>query len=356
MKANDYVDRNGVDGVQTEHHEIIVLDFGGQYNQLIARRIRELGVYSELLPHTTTAETLRERQPKGIILSGGPHSVHDDDAPWYDKQLFELGIPILGLCYGMQLLAAHFGGVVERALHREYGKADIRLEEEPSDILQGVPDALPVWMSHGDLVKDVPRDFQVDAVSPSCPVAAMSHPERLLYGIQFHPEVRHTEKGMTMLQNFAVNICQCRTDWTMAHFVEEEKAKIKQAVGDSQVICALSGGVDSSVAATLVHEAIGDQLTCIFVDHGLLRQGETESVLDMFSKQLDMNIVHVDAKDRFLNKLAGVSDPEQKRKIIGNEFIYILKKKQKIKAHRLSRPRHIVHRYYRKWDRYSGDD
>ncbi|HET7615496.1 MAG TPA: glutamine-hydrolyzing GMP synthase [Bacillales bacterium] len=307
-----------------DHEEIIVLDFGGQYNQLIARRIRELGVFSELLPNTTTVEQIKGRAPKGIIFSGGPNSAYGEGAPRCDEALFELGIPILGICYGMQLMTLHFGGNVERAVHREYGKADIRIEQnDRPGLFKGVSDNATVWMSHGDLVKAPPEGFVTDATNPSCPVAAMSDPERKLYGVQFHPEVRHTDQGMDMLRNFVFDVCGCKGDWTMANFIEEQVGEIRAAVGERNVLCALSGGVDSSVAAALVHEAVGDRLTCIFVDHGLLRKGEADSVMKTFSEKFKMNVIKVDAKDRFLSKLEGVSDPEQKRKIIGNEFIYV---------------------------------
>lgn len=307
-----------------QHDQILVLDFGGQYNQLIARRIRELGVYSQLLPHTTSAAAIKEIAPKGIILSGGPYSVHDADAPHFDADLFALDIPILGICYGMQLMGFHFGGDVERAVHREYGKAQIQQSSAGGrGLFADVPEALSVWMSHGDLVQTPPSGFVSDASSASCPVAAMRDEARKLYGLQFHPEVRHSEHGMDILQQFVIAACGCQADWTMAHFVDEEVDKIREAVGDRQVLCALSGGVDSSVAAALVHQAIGDQLTCIFVDHGLLREGEAESVMDTLAAKLQIRVIKVDAQSRFLAKLSGVADPEQKRKIIGNEFIYI---------------------------------
>lgn len=311
--------------MQKQHDQIVVLDFGGQYNQLIARRVRELGVFSELLPHTTTVEKIKEIAPKGIIFSGGPNSVYGEGAPRCDEQLFELGIPILGICYGMQLMTHHFKGGVERAVHREYGKATIQVERSGKATLFGnVPDEVSVWMSHGDLVKAPPEGFVVDASNPSCPVAAMSNEERKLYGVQFHPEVRHTDHGMDMLRHFVFDACGCSGDWTMENFIEEEIEKIREAVGETQnVLCALSGGVDSSVAAALVHEAVGDRLTCIFVDHGLLRKGEADSVMKTFSEKFHMNVIKVDAKERFLSKLEGVSDPERKRKIIGNEFIYV---------------------------------
>ncbi|HET7579944.1 MAG TPA: glutamine-hydrolyzing GMP synthase [Bacillales bacterium] len=313
-----------MDHLHEEHDQIVVLDFGGQYNQLIARRIRELGVYSELLPNSTTVRKIKELQPKGIIFSGGPNSVYGEGAPRCDEELFELGIPILGICYGMQLMTHHFDGSVERAVHREYGKATIHVEQNGhAGLFNGMTEEASVWMSHGDLVKAPPEGFKVDATNPSCPVAAMSDPDRKLYGVQFHPEVRHTENGMDMLRNFVFGVCGCQDDWTMENFIEEEVDKIRSAVGDQNVLCALSGGVDSSVAAALVHQAVGDRLTCIFVDHGLLRKGEADSVMRTFTEKFHMNVIKVDAKDRFLSKLEGVSDPERKRKIIGNEFIYV---------------------------------
>ncbi|GGK26601.1 GMP synthase [glutamine-hydrolyzing] [Caldalkalibacillus thermarum] len=301
---------------------IVVLDFGGQYNQLIARRIRELGVYSELLPYHVPADKIRELNPKGIIFSGGPNSVYDEGAPRCDQRIFELGLPILGICYGMQLLSHHFGGQVEKAQHREYGKAKLRLNTT-SRLFKGLQEEQVVWMSHGDLVKEPPSGFLVTAESPSCPVAAMEDADRGLYAVQFHPEVKHTLNGMDMLKRFVYDVCGCQGEWTMGAFIDQAVAAIREQVGDKKVLCALSGGVDSSVVATLVHRAIGDQLICIFVDHGLLRKGEAESVMQTFSDKFQMNVIKVDARQRFLQKLKGVSDPEQKRKIIGNEFIYV---------------------------------
>ncbi|WP_100489407.1 glutamine-hydrolyzing GMP synthase [Sporolactobacillus pectinivorans] len=301
---------------------IIVVDLGSQYNQLIARRIRDLGVYSELLPNTLTAEQIKEKQPTGIIFSGGPSSVYDDGAPKCDPAIFELGIPILGICYGMQLMSMHFGADVERASHREYGKAEISADTD-STLFAGQPAEQTVWMSHGDLVKAPPAGFKVEAKSESCPVAAMSHDAKKLYGVQFHPEVRHTKYGNDLLKNFVFSICKAENDWSMVHFIDQQVEKIRETVGDKKVLCALSGGVDSSVAAALVHKAIGDQLTCVFVDHGLLRKGEAEGVVETFQNRFHMNFIFVDAKKRFLDKLTDVNDPEKKRKIIGNEFIYV---------------------------------
>ena len=301
---------------------VVVLDFGSQYNQLITRRIREFGVYSELHPHTITVEEIEKLNPKGIIFSGGPNSVYDKTAFSCDERIFDMGIPVMGICYGMQLMTQHFGGKVERASKREYGKSDIHVNHE-SVLFKGLPEDQTVWMSHGDHVVTAPEGFAIDATNPSCPIAAISDDSRQLYAVQFHPEVRHSEYGNDLLKNFVFAVCKCKGDWSMANFIEMEMEKIRQTVGDKQVLCALSGGVDSSVVAVLIHKAIGDQLTCIFVDHGLLRKGEAESVMKTFREGFNMNVIKVDAKERFMSKLAGVSDPEQKRKIIGNEFIYV---------------------------------
>ncbi|MBC2169196.1 glutamine-hydrolyzing GMP synthase [Listeria booriae] len=306
----------------TEQEKIIVLDFGSQYNQLITRRIREFGVYSELHPHTITVEEMKALNPTGIIFSGGPNSVYDEGAFRCDEDLFEMGIPILGICYGMQLMTNHFAGKVEPAKDREYGKASINVEK-PSRLFAGLPTDQIVWMSHGDLVVAEPAGFEVTATSASCPIAAITNEERKMYGVQFHPEVRHSVHGNELLKNFALNICGCKGDWTMENFIDVEVAKIREQVGDKKVLLALSGGVDSSVVGVLIHKAIGDQLTCIFVDHGLLRKGEAEQVMETLYGDFHMNIIKVDAKERFMNKLAGISDPEQKRKTIGNEFIYV---------------------------------
>ena len=301
---------------------IVVLDFGSQYNQLITRRIREFGVYSELHPHTITAEEIKKMNPKGIIFSGGPNSVYDENAFKCDEAIFELGLPILGICYGMQLMTQHFNGKVEPATHREYGKAAIQVQND-SKLFAELPAEQVVWMSHGDLVVEAPAGFTIDATSASCPISSMSDKERNLYAVQFHPEVRHSVHGTEILKNFVLSVCDCKGDWSMENFIEIEMEKIRQTVGDKKVLCGLSGGVDSSVVAVLLHKAIGDQLTCIFVDNGLLRKGEAESVMKTFSEGFHMNVIKVDAKDRFLSKLEGVSDPEKKRKIIGNEFIYV---------------------------------
>jgi GMP synthase (glutamine-hydrolysing) len=301
---------------------IVVLDFGSQYNQLITRRIREFGVYSELHPHTITAEEIKGMNAKGIIFSGGPNSAYEENSFRCDEAIFELGLPILGICYGMQLMTMHFGGTVEKANHREYGKASIDVKNS-SLLFRDIPEQQVVWMSHGDLVVETPKGFSVDATSPSCPIAAISDRDRSLYGVQFHPEVLHSVYGNDLLKNFVFSVCDCTGEWSMENFIEEKIAKIRETVGEKQVLCALSGGVDSSVVAVLIHKAIGDQLTCIFVDHGLLRKDEAEGVMKTFSEGFNMNVIKVDAKERFLGKLKGVSDPEQKRKIIGNEFIYV---------------------------------
>ncbi|WP_187143803.1 glutamine-hydrolyzing GMP synthase [Bacillus tuaregi] len=301
---------------------VIVLDFGSQYNQLITRRIREFGVYSELHPHTITAEEIKQMNPKGIIFSGGPNSVYDANAFGCDEAIFELGLPILGICYGMQLMTKHFNGKVEPAKQREYGKANILVQNQ-SKLFGDLPTEQVVWMSHGDLVVEAPEGFRIDATSPSCPITSMSDEQRNLYAVQFHPEVQHSVYGSEILKNFVFSVCGCKGDWSMENFIEIELEKIRQTVGNKKVLCALSGGVDSSVVAVLIHKAIGDQLTCIFVDHGLLRKGEADSVMKTFADGFNMNVIKVEAKERFLSKLEGVSDPEKKRKIIGNEFIYV---------------------------------
>lgn len=308
--------------LEINNEMILVLDFGSQYNQLITRRIREFGVYSELHSHRLTAEEIKEMNPKGIILSGGPHSVYGENSFRCDEGIFDLGIPVLGICYGMQLMTQQFGGKVERSPKREYGRAEIEVQEN-SRLFKNTPSSQIVWMSHSDKILEVPASFKTEATNPSTPVAAMSNEAKQLYGVQFHPEVNNSEYGNDLLKNFVFDICRCSGNWTMANFIEMEMEKIRQEVGDRNVLCALSGGVDSSVVAALIHKAIGDQLTCIFVDHGLLRKNEADTVMETFRDQFHMNIIKIDAQERFLNKLKGVADPEQKRKIIGNEFIYV---------------------------------
>lgn len=303
--------------------KIIVLDFGSQYNQLITRRIREFGVFSELLSHKTTAAEIKAMNPKGIIFSGGPNSVYAEDAFKVDPAIFDLGVPVLGICYGMQLMTAQFNGKVEAASKREYGQAFIDVKENKAGLFSELPTNQQVWMSHGDLVTEVPEGFEVTATSTDCPIAAMADTARQFYGVQFHPEVRHSEYGNDLLKNFAFDVCGCKGDWSMESFIDIEIAKIRETVGDKKVLLALSGGVDSSVVGVLLQKAIGNQLTCIFVDHGLLRKDEGDQVMDMLSGKFGLNIIRVNAQKRFLDKLAGVSDPEQKRKIIGNEFIYV---------------------------------
>ena len=305
-----------------EKEKIVVLDFGREFNQLITRRIREFGVFSELHPHTITAEEIKEMNAVGIVFSGGPNSVYDESAFHVDPAIFELGLPILGICYGMQLMAHTHGGKVEGAATREYGKAEINITSD-NKLFAELPKDQVVWMSHGDHVTVVPEGFEVIATSPACSIAAMADASRKFYAVQFHPEVRHSVYGNDLLKNFVFNVCEAKGDWSMANFIEIEIAKIREQVGDKQVLCALSGGVDSSVVAVLIHKAIGDQLTCMFVDHNLNRKGEVEQVMKTFTEDFDMKLIKIDARERFMNKLAGVSDPEQKRKIIGNEFIYV---------------------------------
>ncbi|MGO3115160.1 glutamine-hydrolyzing GMP synthase, partial [Enterococcus pseudoavium] len=307
----------------TNVEKIIVLDYGSQYNQLITRRIREFGVFSELMSHRITAEEVKAINPKGIILSGGPNSVYDEGAFSIDPKIFELGIPILGICYGMQLITYNLGGKVEPAKNREYGQATLEVISDDAVLFAGTPKEQTVWMSHGDLVTQVPEGFEKVGTSKDCPIAAIQDTARNFYGIQFHAEVRHSEYGNELLRHFALDVCQCKGDWTMDNFIDMQVAKIREQVGDKKVLLGLSGGVDSSVVGVLLQKAIGDQLTSIFVDHGLLRKNEGEQVMEALGGKFGLNIIKVDAKDRFLDKLAGVSDPEKKRKIIGNEFVYL---------------------------------
>ena len=307
----------------TEREVVVVLDFGGQYNQLIARRVRELHVYSELLPHTTTVAELSKRNLKGIIFSGGPNSVFADGAPDVDPAVYELGVPILGICYGMQLMAKYFEASVERGDAREYGRATLLVEDEPGALFQAQPDEQTVWMSHSDVVKAAPVGFRTDARTAAGFLAAMSQPARHLYDVQHHPEVKHSEYGMALLSNFLFPVCGCSGDWTLDSLVDQLTQQIRTAAGTDKVLCALSGGVDSAVAAALVHRAIGDQLTAVFVDHGLLRKGESDGVMASLGQQLGVHVVRTDASERFLTRLQDVSDPERKRKIIGEEFIRV---------------------------------
>lgn len=301
---------------------VLIIDFGGQYNQLIARRVREQNVYCEVVPYHTPIEKIKEKNPKGIIFTGGPASVYGENAPACDREIFELGIPILGICYGGQLMAQMFGGKVNRASSREYGRVELHIQDREG-IFHDIPDHSKCWMSHTDFIEVAPQGFEITAFTDNCPVAAMKNSEKKLYAVQFHPEVEHSEKGKEMIRNFLYEVCKCSGDWNMHDFVEKTIQEIKEKVGDKKVLCALSGGVDSSVAAVLVHRAVGDQLTCIFVDHGLLRKDEGDQVEKTFKEKFHMNLIRVNAADRFLGKLKGVTDPEAKRKIIGEEFIRV---------------------------------
>ena len=309
-------------GVAAASEEIVVLDYGGQYSQLIARRVRDCGVFSELLPHGVSADELAARKPRGIILSGGPASVYAEGAPRLDRRLLELGIPVLGICYGMQLLVRELGGRVEQAEVGEFGRSELHVRE-PGMLLGGLPLEQTCWMSHRDTVFEAPPGFSALASSSSSPVAAVEDRARGIYGIQFHPEVVHTPYGPEILRRFLTEVCGCERTWSAASIVQEQTRRIRAQVGDGRVICALSGGVDSSVAALLVHRAVGDQLTCVFVDHGLMRKDEGEQVVSAFRDTFKVPLVAVDAEQRFLEKLRGVTDPEAKRKAIGGEFIKV---------------------------------
>ena len=306
---------------------ILILDFGGQYNQLIARRVRECNVYSEVVPFDISIEKIKEKNSKGIIFTGGPASVYGEDSPRCAEGIFELGIPVLGICYGMQLMTYTLGGNVARANKREYGTTDVSIDNS-SLLFEGFENTNGFLMSHTDFVEKVPEGFKNIGHTSSCPNAAMENKEKNLYGIQFHPEVNSSINGTQVIKNFLFNICKCSGDWIISSFVEESIAKLKEKIGDKKALCALSGGVDSSVAAVLLSKAIGKNLTCIFVDHGLLRKNEGDEVEDVFKNQ-DINFIRVNAKDRFLAKLSGVSDPETKRKIIGEEFIRVFEEEAK---------------------------
>ncbi|MFZ5966909.1 MAG: glutamine-hydrolyzing GMP synthase [Bacillota bacterium] len=301
---------------------ILIIDFGGQYNQLIARRVREANVYCEVVPYKYSIEKIKEKNPIGIIFTGGPASVYAEDAPSCDKEIFELGIPVLGICYGGQLMAQMFGGKVNRASSREYGRVELNIKDGEG-ILYNISNQTKCWMSHTDFIEIPPQGFEVTATTDNCPVAAMKNSSKKLYAVQFHPEVEHTEKGREIIRNFLYEVCGCTGQWNMHDFAQQTIKEIKEKVGDKKVLCALSGGVDSSVAAVLVHKAIGNQLTCIFVDHGLLRKDEGDQVEQIFKEKFHMNLIRVNAQERFLGKLKGVSDPETKRKIIGEEFIRV---------------------------------
>ena len=309
---------------------VLVLDFGGQYNQLIARRVRECNVYCEVHPYNFSIKKIKELNPKGIIFTGGPASVYGAGSPLCEKEIFDLNIPILGICYGSQLMAHLLDGRVEHAETSEYGKTPI-IVDTTSKLFENVDKETICWMSHTDLIKEVPTGFKVTSYSKDCPVAAMENEDKNLYAVQFHPEVQHTVQGMKMLSNFVKNICKCSGDWKMADFAAKTIKEIKDRVGSGKVLCALSGGVDSSVAAVLLSKAIGNNLTCVFVDHGLLRKNEGDEVEAVFGKSgnYDLNFVRVDAQERFLNKLKGITDPESKRKIIGAEFIRVFEEEAK---------------------------
>ena len=310
---------------------IVIIDFGGQYNQLVARRVREANVYCEIYSYKTDLEKIKEMQPKGIILTGGPNSVYTPDAAIYQVELFKLGIPILGLCYGAQLMTFLLGGAVEKAPVGEYGKTNVIIDRSDSDLFEGISKETICWMSHNDYITKEAPGFVVTAHTEDCPIAAAEREEDKLYALQWHPEVLHTEQGKKMIHNFLYIICGCSGDWSMENFVSESIATIKERVGDGKALCALSGGVDSSVAAVMLSKAIGSQLTCVFVDHGLLRKNEGDEVEEVFGPNgpYDLNFIRVNAQQRFYNKLSGVTDPEKKRKIIGEEFIRVFEEEAK---------------------------
>ncbi|MBD2104940.1 glutamine-hydrolyzing GMP synthase [Leptolyngbya sp. FACHB-261] len=301
---------------------IAILDFGSQYSELIARRIRETQVYSEVLSYRTTAEQLKQLNPQGIILSGGPSSVYDNHAPLSDPEIWNLGIPVLGVCYGMQLMVQQLGGQVERAARGEYGKASLQIDD-PTDLLTNVDDGTTMWMSHGDSVTALPNGFETLAHTANTPCAAIAHHERNLYGVQFHPEVVHSLGGMALIRNFVYHICRCEPTWTTEAFVEDAIREVRARVGEKRVLLALSGGVDSSTLAFLLHKAIGDKLTCMFIDQGFMRKGEPERLLKLFQEQFHIPVEYVNAQERFLDQLEGVTDPEEKRRRIGHEFIQV---------------------------------
>ena len=311
-----------------EKEEILIIDFGGQYNQLIARRVREKNVYCEVVPNTISIEKIKEKNPKGIIFTGGPSSIYADDAPKCDIEVFELGIPILGICYGMQLMAYTLSGAVKRATKREYGQMEVSLDNS-SKLFKGFKSSNICLMSHTDYVDSVPKGFEKIAKSNTCKIAAMQNLNKNFYGVQFHPEVNHTIDGDKIIENFVIDICGCKGLWKMDYFTKTTIENLKEKIKDKKALCALSGGVDSSVAAVLLSKAIGNNLTCIFVDHGLLRKNEVEEVEKIFKEKFDVNFVKVNAKDRFLNKLKGITSPEKKRKIIGEEFIRVFEEEAK---------------------------
>ncbi|MBQ2664433.1 MAG: glutamine-hydrolyzing GMP synthase [Clostridia bacterium] len=310
-----------------QNETVIVLDFGGQYNQLIARRVRECNVYCEVLSYKNDIEKIKEKNPVGIIFTGGPNSVYDPESPHYDKAIFELGVPVLGICYGSQLIAYSLGGHVDTAPVSEYGKTEIEVKE--SKLFKDVNKKTVCWMSHTDYVDKVPDGFTVTATSNACPVAAYENADKKIYAVQFHPEVNHTVEGQKMLRNFLFEVCGCKGDWVMSDFAKKSIEALRAKIGDGKVLCALSGGVDSSVAAVMLHKAVGKQLTCVFVDNGLLRKNEGDEVESLFRNQFDINLIRANAQDRFLGKLAGVTEPEKKRKIIGEEFTRVFEAEAK---------------------------
>ena len=310
-----------------QNERVIVLDFGGQYNQLIARRVRECNVYCEVMSYKNSIEKIKEKNPVGIIFTGGPNSVYDEKSPHYDKTIFELGIPILGICYGSQLMAYTLGGHVDTAPVSEYGKTEITTSE--SKLFENVDKNTVVWMSHTDYIDKIPEGFKITAYSNDCPCAAYEDEEKKLYAVQYHPEVNHSVQGQQMLKNFLFNVCGCKGDWLMSDFAEKSIQALREKIGDGKVLCALSGGVDSSVAAVMLHKAVGKQLTCVFVDNGLLRKNEGDEVENLFRNQFDINLIRANAQDRFLGKLEGVKEPEKKRKIIGEEFIRVFEAEAK---------------------------
>ena len=313
-----------------QNEKVLVVDFGGQYNQLVARRVRECNVYCEIVSYRVGLDAIRAQNPKGIIFTGGPNSVYVDGAPTIDPVIFDLGIPVLGLCYGFQLMTHLLGGHVCKAPEREYGKTLVHVDTK-SKVFENVSPETICWMSHNDYAETAPTGFTISAYTDNCPVAAIELPEKNLYGFQFHPEVLHTPEGKTMLHNFVYNVCGCKGDWKMGSFVETSVKALREKIGDGKVLCALSGGVDSSVAAAMLSKAVGKQLTCVFVDHGLLRKNEMEEVCEVFGPngQFELNFVCVNARQRFYDKLAGVSEPEKKRKIIGEEFIRVFEEEAK---------------------------
>ncbi len=306
---------------------ILIVDFGAQYSQLIARRVREAGVYCEIVPYTYSIEQIKEKQPKGIILSGGPASVYVENAPRITSEVFNLNVPVLGICYGGQFIAQEFGGKVNRAEFREYGRVKLQVQSD-DDLFKGIGQDSLCWMSHTDYIEVAPNGFEITASSETCPVCAMKNEEKKIYAVQFHPEVEHTEKGKEIIQNFLFNVCKLTKDWNMGNFAEDSIKQIKELVGDKKALCAMSGGVDSSVAAVMVHKAIGSNLICVFVDHGLLRKDEGDQVEKVFKEKFNMNLIRVNAGERFLGKLKGVTDPETKRKIIGEEFIRVFEEEK----------------------------